>query len=104
MIYEIRIHPKAAEEIDKLDNSLKIPVLKQIKKLSRHPELGLPLGNKQGLDLSGYRKLYAENKRIRIVYKIFEEKIIVRIVAVGKREDMKVYKEAAVRIVEDSEL
>jgi len=47
--------------------------------------------------LSGYRKLYGDKKKIRIVYKIVAEKVLVQVIAVGKREDMKVYKKAAKR-------
>jgi len=51
----------------------------------------------QGLDLTGYRKMYADRKKIRIVYKIVEEKILVQIIATGKRDNIKVYKKAANR-------
>ena len=42
--------------------------------------------------------MYADNKKIRIVYKIIETKIIVEVVSVGKREDMQVYKKASQRV------
>jgi mRNA interferase RelE/StbE len=98
MTYKIILHPDAAKELAKFDNSVRIPVLKQIKKLAITPILGDELGNKHGFDLTGYRKLYADKKRIRIVYKIIDEKIIVQIIAVGKRDSMKVYKTAFKRI------
>jgi len=63
-----------------------------LKKLRESPEFGHPLGNKAGYDLSGCRKLYVDKKKIRIVYTIIEERI-----AVGKREDMAVYRLAAQR-------
>jgi mRNA interferase RelE/StbE len=43
-----------------LDNRVRILVLKQIKKLSLTPGLGSELGQRQGMNLSGYRKLYAD--------------------------------------------
>lgn len=98
MTYEILFHPEAVKEIAGLDNRARLPVLKQIKKLSLAPGLGSELGNKQGIDLSGYRKLYADKKKIRIVYKIVEEKILVQVIAVGKREGMKVYQNASKRL------
>jgi len=96
--FKIIFHPDAAREIFVLDNRQKFLVLKQIKKLSLTPGNGKQLGNKQGLDLSGYRKMYADQKKIRIVYKIVEKKILVQIIAIGKRDNMKVYKKAANRI------
>ncbi len=98
MQFKIIFHPDAACEISELDNRQKLLVLKQIKKLSLTPGVGKKLGNKQGLDLSGYRKMYADRKKIRIVYKIVEEKIMVQIIAIGKRDSMKVYRKAANRI------
>ena len=98
MTYKILFHPDAAKEIAGLDNRVRLLVLKQIKKLSLTPGLGNELGNKRGIDLSGYRKLYADKKKIRIVYKIVAEKVLVQIIAVGKREDMKVYKKTAKRL------
>ncbi len=98
MTYKIILHPDAAKELAKFDNSVRILVLKQIKKLAITPILGDELGNKHGFDLTGYWKLYADKKRIRIVYKIINEKIIVQIIAVGKRDSMKVYKTAFKRI------
>jgi len=62
------------------------------------PGLGAQLGNKMGIDLSGYRKIYVDKKKIRIVYKIVEERIVVQIISVGKREGMQVYQNAAKRL------
>ncbi|MEA1967237.1 MAG: hypothetical protein U9N77_03340 [Thermodesulfobacteriota bacterium] len=98
MEFKIIFHPDAAWEISELDNRQKLLVLKQIKKLSLIPGNGKKLGNQQGLDLTGYRKMYADRKKIRIVYKIVEKKILVQIIAIGKRDNMKVYKKAANRI------
>ena len=98
MKFKIIFHPDAAREISELDNRRKVLVLKQIKKLSLTSGNGKKLGNRQGLDLSGYRKMYADRKKIRIVYKIVEKKILVQIIAIGKRDNMEVYKKAVNRI------
>jgi len=103
MTYKILFHPEAAHEIARLDNRVRILVLKQIKKLSLTPGLGNELGSKQGIDLTGYRKLYADKKKIRIVYKIIAEQILVQVIAVGKRESLQVYKKAAKRMQEESD-
>jgi mRNA interferase RelE/StbE len=42
--------------------------LKQLVKLEQYPNGGDPLGDKAGINLDGYFKLYADNKRIRIIY------------------------------------
>jgi len=100
MNYKIEFKTGVEKDLKELSKREKILVAKQIKKLSISPELGKPLGNKNGYNLSGYRKMYVDNKRIRIVYKIVEEKIIVEVVAVGKRDEMEVYRKAFERINE----
>jgi mRNA interferase RelE/StbE len=94
-MYELVIHPEVVEKDFKaLTKEQLRRVFKQFKKLQTSPQLGQPLGNKAGYDLTGYRKLYVDNKKIRIVYSIEEERVVVEVVAVGKREDMKVYEDA----------
>lgn len=97
MKYKVVLHPDAAEDLKKLNHRVKILVFKQINKLSSKPELGKNLGAKHGIDLSGYRKIYADRKRIRIVYKILDDLVLIHILAVGKREGMEVYQKAGER-------
>lgn len=97
MNYKVVFHPDAAKDLMKLNHRVKIMVFKQINKLSLSPELGKSLGEKHGINLTGYRKLYADRKRIRIVYKVQNELVLIQILAVGKREGMEVYQKAAKR-------
>ncbi len=43
--------------------------------------------------LTGYDKLYAAKKSSRIVYRFIDQQILVEAVAMGKREDLAVYRE-----------
>ena len=97
MIYELSVKEEVENDLSKLSFSQRLLVFKQFKKIQKSPELGQLLGNKSGLNLSGYRKMYVDKKKIRIVYHIIEEKIVVEVVAVGKRNDMEVYKKASER-------
>ena len=94
MGYEVLFHPEAKKEFEQLDGSVRKVVLKQLLKLQESPHLGETLGNKAGLDLTGYRKMYAYKKKIRIVYRIHEGRLLIFIMAVGDREDMAVYRDA----------
>lgn len=94
MTYNILFHPEAKKEFDELDGSVRKVVLKQILKLQEFPAMGEAMGNKAGLDLTGYRKMYAHKKKIRIVYRIRKGKLEIFIIAVGSREDMAVYRTA----------
>lgn len=98
MRYSVVLTFAAAEDFRRLDGSLKGPVAKQLKKLETSPRLGEHLGNRAGLDLTGYYKLYAAKKSIRIVYRIIDQEILVEVVAIGRREDLTVYQEALKRL------
>lgn len=98
MEYEIKFHPMALKEFLELDGSIKKLVKKQLDKLKTAPLLGEELGNKNGYDLSGYRKMYACKKQIRIVYSVVENVLLVNIIAIGKREDLEVYETASERV------
>ena len=98
MRYSVTLTADAAKDFRRLDGSLKQPVAKQLTKLETSPLLGEHLGNKTGLDLTGYYKLYAAKKGIRIVYRIIEQEVIVEIVAIGKREELAVYRTSQKRI------
>lgn len=99
MPYKVVLTAQAAQDFRTLDGSVKEQVARQLRKLETAPLLGEHLGNRGGLDLTGYYKLYAARKAIRIVYRIVELDVIVEVVAIGKREDFAVYREAVRRIL-----
>ncbi len=99
MPYKVVLTAQAAKDFRTLDGSVKEQVARQIRKLETAPLLGEHLGNRGGLDLTGYYKLYAARKAIRIVYRIVKMEVIVEVVAIGKREDFEVYREAFKRIL-----
>jgi len=96
--WKIELIEEAVADFKKLDGSVRKAVLRQLAKLEKDPRYGQPLGNKAGFDLEGYFKLYAENKKIRIVYDVCNETI--RIIAIDRREEMEVYRIAMKRIKE----
>jgi len=96
-MYEIKYHPLIEEDLKQLNNSILIEVFKKIEKLKTSPELGQPLGNKNNMNLSGLRKTYVAKKQVRIVYEIIDNVLLVKVIAIGKREDMQVYKQAEKR-------
>jgi mRNA interferase RelE/StbE len=93
-MYEIKYHPLIEDDLKKLNNSVRIEVFKKLKKIQISPELGELLGNKNGINLSGLRKMYVAKKQVRIVYEIVESMILVKVLVIGKSEDMVVYKQA----------
>jgi len=99
MAYKVEFIPEAGEDYEALDSSLKKAAAKKITALSENPFLGNPLGNKLGIDLTGFYKLYFDKKRYRIVYRLVGERIeIIEIFGIGKRDKEEIYKLVARRL------
>jgi len=96
-MYEIKYHPLLEEDLKQLNNSVRIEVFKKLQKIQHSPELGKSLGNKNNMNLTGLKKVYVSKKKIRIIYEIVNNILVVYILAIGKREDMEVYKQAEQR-------
>ena len=97
-MYDYKFHPEAQKELSKLNKSIQILFTKTLKKILTSPELGIDLGNKNNLNLSGLKKMYFDHKRYRIVYQILEEEIVIHLLAIGKRDKMEVYEKAEERV------
>ena len=97
-MYQLIHHPLVDKDLEELSHPQKILVFKKLKQLQSSPQLGHPLGNKNNLNLSGLNKAYVDKKKIRIVYEVIEDKLVVKTIAIGKRDDMEVYKKASKRI------
>jgi len=91
--YKVGFHPEAVKDFDRLDGSIRKEGVKKIDALSENPFLGKPLGNKMGLDLTGFFKLYVAKKNIRIVYRLLKDYLeVIEVIGIGKREKEEVYK------------
>jgi len=97
-MYDFKFHAEAEKELGKLNKSVQVLFTKTLKKILKSPELGIDLGNKNNLDLSGCKKMYFDNKRYRIVYKIIDDEVMIYLIAIGKRDKMDVYRNASERV------
>ena len=102
-MYNFKFYKEAEKDLVKLNNSVKKLFVKKLAQIIANPEIGKDLGNKNSLILSGLKKVYFDNKRYRIVYEIKDNEILIHIIAIGKRDDMKVYKKAHLRYQEHQE-
>lgn len=87
MSYNLKFHQKALKEWEKLDSAIKEQFKKKIKERLENPKV---LKDK----LSGYDNVYKIKLRssgFRLAYEVKDEEIIVIVLAVGKREDNKIY-------------
>jgi len=90
MKFKVILTQESKKDFDRLDGSIKKIVLKKMIQLESNPFLGKPLGNKAGIDLTGYYKLYAAGK-IRIVYQVIKQELMIIVISIGKREDLAAY-------------
>lgn len=97
---------EAEKDLNSLDNSQKIQVLKAIRKVSQNPlptlegGYGKPLGNKSNTNLTGYYKIKLLKLGIRVVYRLVKENGIMKIIVISVREYEAVYQIALDRIDE----
>jgi mRNA interferase RelE/StbE len=99
MTCKIEFHPEAEKDFADLDGAVRKEISRKIDDLAGNPYLGKPLGNKFGIDLTGFYKLYAARKKYRIVYRIIDEQIeIIEIIGIGKREKEEIYRLVAGRL------
>lgn len=80
------------EDISRLDKKVKRILEKKIETLIETPLLGLPLRG----DLAGCYKL--KISKYRIIYKIYNERLVILIITIGKRDNLIVYKIAEKRM------
>jgi len=90
---KVEFIPEAAKDFERLDGSVKKEAAKKIDALAENPFLGKSLGNKFGIDLTGFYKLYILKKKYRIVYRLIGAEVeIVEIVGIGRRDKEEIYK------------
>ena len=91
--YSIEYHPKVVkDDIPKLDEKIKDIIERKIEKLIEEPHLGTALRGK----LAGCYRL--KISKYRIVYKVYNEKLIILVIAIGKRDNLFVNETAEKRI------
>lgn len=103
MTWSVEFLEEAKRDMEKLDRSVKLQVLKGIQKVSRNPlpsfegGYGKPLGNKSGINLTNLLKIKFRDSGIRVVYKAERIGGVMKIIVISARADGEVYQEAAKR-------
>lgn len=82
MTYRIELTPRAANDLKKLDNSVRKVIIKTLERLSVDPEIGKPLEYEFN-NLRSYRA-----GSYRVIYSIYKKEIHVIVVAIGHRRDV----------------
>ncbi|MBI1741727.1 type II toxin-antitoxin system RelE/ParE family toxin [Candidatus Acetothermia bacterium] len=100
MSYTVQFVEGAVADLKALDPPLQQLAWKQMEKIAEAPELGKPLGQQMGYDLTGLRTIRFCRQVYRVVYEFFEEEGIVKVWGIGKREREEIYRAVAHRRVE----
>lgn len=98
--FGVRFKKSAYWEFKKLDGSVKLKVAAQLLKIQENPLAGEPLGNKMGIDLTGYRKTYVDHKRVRIVWEVQAERVVILVMGIGPRDKGEIFRLVAQRFQE----
>ena len=94
MTYSIEFKESALKEWRKLDSSIRNQFKKRLEERLEHPRL-------ISAHLSGMPDCYKiklRNSGFRLVYQVFDNRLVVIVIAVGKRENNLVYRLAKDRI------
>ncbi|QWE20881.1 type II toxin-antitoxin system RelE/ParE family toxin [Polynucleobacter sp. AP-Kolm-20A-A1] len=93
-IYSLEFHVLALKEWHKLDNSIKAQFKKQLEKRVNNPRIE---SAKLHGDLDNYYKIKLKALGYRLVYEVIDRKLIILVIAIGKRNQEEVYRKASAR-------
>lgn len=94
------LSPEAELDLREIDNSTIDIVKAGLRKLSASPDLR---GHALKGSLAGCRSLVVGKKKIRIVYRVLDDKVMVYVVAIGRRHNDEVYLQATARTDDSAE-
>lgn len=92
--FNLEFHVLALKEWQKLDHSVKDQFKKQLEKRLSNPRV---VSAKLHGDLDNFYKIKLRSVGYRLVYEVIDHKLVVMVIAVGKRNQEAVYKKAASR-------
>lgn len=95
MIFNINFDERALKEWYKLDKTIQGQFKKKLKQLQRNPHIEV---SRLHSDLNNCYKIKLRSSGFRLVYQVIDDEIIILVIAIGKREDKKVYTTANNRV------
>ena len=93
--YEIRFIPEAFREWNKLDNSIRQPLSKRLSVRLLNPVVE---NDRLSGQLKDCFKIKDNKSGFRVVYFLSQSEQMITVLAVGKRADKEVYKDALLRV------
>jgi len=94
-IYELEFHELALKEWKKLDGSIKAQFVKTLAKRIQAPHV---LSAKLRGDLQNTYKIKLRDLGYRLVYEVIDQRLVVVVIAIGRRDHGEAYQIAVQRI------
>ena len=94
-IYSLEFHVLALKEWKKLDGAIQVQFQKALKKRLQDPKV--PSAKLRG-DLQNAYKIKLRDVGYRLVYQVIDQRLVIVIVAIGRRDNEEAYLTAAKRI------
>ena len=88
-MFRIEFTEGAEKEFEKLDGSIRLQVLRALAKRVENPIV--PAARLSGSNDSLF-KIKFRDAGLRLIYKVYEEEILILVVTIGRRDDGEVYK------------
>lgn len=92
--YTLEFLVEAKKEYDCLDKSIQLQLLKKLRSRLAAPKVP----SDKLRDMPGCYKIKLRASGVRLVYEVVDEKLVVTVIAAGKRDNSEVYKAAKKRI------
>lgn len=92
--YDLEFLPSARKEWDKLGTTVHRQFVKKLRERLHNPHI--PSARLR--DMPGCYKIKLRKTGYRLVYRVLDDRVIVQVIAIGKREHEEAYKRAARRI------
>ncbi len=93
MPYQLTFLESAKREWDKLDGSLKAQFKKKLSECLRQPHIV----KNQLIGMKNCYKIKLRQAGYRLVYRVFDDRLVVQVIAIGKRDKNAVYSQALQR-------
>jgi mRNA interferase RelE/StbE len=93
--YELEFHELALKEWQKLDGSIKTQFVKALSKRLHSPHI--PSSRLRG-DLQNTYKIKLRDVGYRLVYEVVDQRLVVIVIAIGRRDHSQAYQIAIQRI------
>ncbi|MBI6976073.1 MULTISPECIES: type II toxin-antitoxin system RelE family toxin [Pseudomonas] len=91
--YDVEWDPKALKELRKLDGTIRLQFLKKLQERQAGPRVPSDALH----DMKDCYKIKLRGAGYRLVYRVEDERIVILVLAVGKRERSSVYEQAGKR-------